>query len=278
MFPCSFFHHHIKSLPGYKNETSYILHKGISFCTRQKASLTLEASVLFPLATGFFVSILFFFQILQVQMCVEQALFYAGKKTALESCIVSSESALKLSAKAFFLYALEECEVPAKQIMGGVLGISLSTSESSDENIILKASYSMKLPISFFGKRYFSITQKNVFRKWNGRNIQENEQTLNSYVYVTPSGNAYHKTSSCRSLELSVQQTSIEQIENLRGADGQKYYPCSLCKTATSIRTVYYTKYGYLYHTDIQCSAIKRTVIKLSINEVGNKTPCKYCY
>lgn len=278
MFPCSFFHHHIESLPGYKNKISYLLHKGISFCTRQKASLTLEAAVVFPLATGFFVSILFLFQILQVQMCVEQALFYAGKKTALESCLVDSESTLKLSAKVFFLYALEEYEVPAKQIMGGVFGISLSSTEISDEDIRLKASYYMKLPIRFFGIRYFPITQKNVFRKWNGTNMGVDEQKGNSYVYVTPSGNAYHKTSSCRSLDLSIQKTSMEQIANLRGADGQKYYACSLCNTATSAGMVYYTKYGYLYHTDIGCSAIKRTILKRSINEVGSRTACKYCY
>ncbi len=215
---------------------------------------------------------------LQVQVCVENALLYAGKKTALESCLMTSESALMLSAKAFFVYALEECEVSDENIIGGVWGISLSASDISEEEITLKASYYMKLPIKFFKRTYFPITHENVFRKWNGENKGKTKEEISSYVYVTPSGNAYHKTSGCRSLDLSVEQVFIEQIEKLRGEDGQKYYPCSLCNGKKSVKNVYCTKYGYLYHMDINCSAIKRTILKIPITEIGNRTACKYCY
>ena len=276
---CNFFHYSIKSLPGYSNKKPYIFSKGASLCTYQKASYTMEAAILFPLAVGFFVSILFLFRILQVQSCVEQALFYAGKKTALESCLVSSEHGLSLSAKAFFLSALGESEISEQDIIGGIWGISLAKSEFTENEIILEASYYMKLPIEFFGKQYFPITQRNTFRKWNGEyGEQTTKEEVSSYVYVTPSGSAYHKTTTCRSLSLSIEQGNIAEMEALRGADGQKYYPCSMCSKNGTMKNVYYTKYGYLYHGDIYCSAIKRTITKIAITEVGGKSPCKYCY
>ena len=276
---CHFFHYSIKSLPGYSNKKSYIFSKGTSLCTYQKASYTIEAAILFPLVAGFFVSILFLFRILQVQHCVEEALFYAGQKTALESCLVNAEYGLSLSAKAFFLSALEEHEISKNDVIGGIWGISLANSEFSEEEILLEASYYMKLPIEFFGKQYFPITQKNIFRKWNGEyqgSGEEEDET--SYVYITPNGSAYHKTSECRSLDLSVEQVNFREIEGLRGADGQKYYPCSMCSKNGSMKNIYYTKYGYLYHGDIHCSSIKRTIVKVTISEVGGKSPCKYCY
>lgn len=276
---CNFFHYSIKSLPGYQKKKLHIFDKETSICIQQKASYTVEAAILFPLAAGFLVSILFLFRILQVQISVEEALIYAGKKTALESCLVTSEHTLMLSAKAFFLYAWKESGTSDKDIIGGSIGISLAGSEISENEIMLEASYYMKLPIDFFGKKYFPIKQEKNFRKWIGENQKsgENQEEI-AYVYITESGSAYHKTSECRSLCLSIEQILITEIGELRGYDGQKYYPCSMCSEKKNVKNVYYTKYGYLYHVDIQCSAIKRTIKKVSITEIGTKTPCKYCY
>uniref|UniRef100_UPI004056DAB8 hypothetical protein n=1 Tax=Agathobacter sp. TaxID=2021311 RepID=UPI004056DAB8 len=268
-----------KSLPGYKKKKGYGCCKEVFFCTRQKASYTLEAAVLFPLATGFLVSMLFFFQILQIQRDVEEAFLYAGKKTALESSMVSSETALALSAKSFFLYGLEQCGVPEEHIAGGKLGISLYGSDFSEEEITLQASYYIKLPIAFFGKKYFFVTHENTFQKWIG-DVERTGEELSegSYVYITPNGSAYHKTTGCRSLELSVQRILLEKIEELRGADGQKYYACSICKSDKAAAYVYYTKYGYLYHADTGCPAIKRTVLRIAFSEITTHAPCKYCW
>ena len=275
----NFFYHLIKSLPRHTKIKLHTRNKETSTCTCHKASYTLESAILFPLAAGFFVAILFLFRILQVQVFVEEALIYAGKKTALESSVVSSDHALLLSANAFFLYALGEHDISNRDVVGGIWGISLFGSDSTEEELVLKASYQMKLPINFFGKKYFTITHQNTFRKWNGvyANNKENEE-LSAYVYVTPSGNAYHKTSQCRTLDLSIQQIHIDKILTIRGEDGQKYYPCSMCSEQKRRMYVYYTKYGSLYHIDIHCSSIKRTILKIPITEIGNKKPCNYCY
>lgn len=276
---CNFFHYSIKSLPGYQKRKLHIFGKETSVCMQQKASYTIEAAILFPIAAGFLVSILFFFRILQVQSSVEQALVYAGKKTALESSFVNSEHTLMLSAKTFFLYAWEKIGTSDTDIVGGSFGLSLANSEISEDEIVLNVSYYMKLPISLFGKQYFFIKQEKHFRKWIGEyETDGNNQAETAYVYVTENGSVYHKTNTCRSLNLDVQQTAIAEIEKLRGYDGQKYYPCSMCSEKKNVKHVYYTNYGHLYHADIGCSAIKRTIKKIALAEVGIKTPCKYCY
>lgn len=276
----NFFYHLIKSLPRYAKIKLHTQNKETSICTYHKASYTLEAVILFPLAVGFFVSILFLFRILQVQILVEESLIYTGKKTALESSVISSDIALLASANAFFLDALGERNISNRDVVGGIWGVSLFGSDSTKEELVLKATYQMKLPIHFFGKKYFTITHENTFRKWNGASPRNNESSeeLSTYVYVTPSGNAYHKTSKCRSLDLSVEQIHINKIATLRGENGQKYYPCSMCSKSNKTTYVYYTKYGYLYHVDIACSSIKRTISKIPITEIGSKTPCNYCY
>ena len=54
-------------------------------CTCLKASYTLEAAVIFPLVAGFFVFILFFFRVIQVESQVKAALYYSSRMSALAS-------------------------------------------------------------------------------------------------------------------------------------------------------------------------------------------------
>ena len=246
-----------------------------SLCTFPKGSFTVEAAVVIPIAAFFLVSILFFLRIIQVQAVVDEALFYAGRKVAAESSITDSETALFLSAELYFLQIIEEYECIEDYVQYGSLGISLLNSDFSGEDILLRAEYGMKFPFSFFrfGKIY--LWQQNSFKKWTG----EGTVSVGNYVYISPSGEVYHASSDCRSIRLSVKQTPYSKIETLRGLDGQKYYPCSDCiENILPNTTVYYTEYGTLYHGDISCSALKRTVIKIPLADVGNRRKCRYCY
>lgn len=254
----------------------HIKNQRASFCTCRKASYTLEAAVVIPLVAGYLVTLLFFFSILEIQCEVDEALLYAGRKTAVESSMVDSEEALLLSAEAYMLYALQENSLIEKYIKHGVWGISLWKSEFEGEEIVLRADYVVKLPISFGGIGQVELSSQNCFRKWTGDRVPETEGT---FVYVTASGEAYHANLSCRSVNLSVKSTTIDAISFLRGKDGQKYYECSWCEWESSSRErVYYTDYGTLYHKDIGCSAIKRTVEKIELEDVGDKRPCSFCY
>ena len=247
-----------------------------SFCICPRASYTLEAAVVIPLLAGYLVTLLFFFSILEIQCEVDEALLYAGRKTAVESSVVDSQEALFLSAEAYLVHALKENTQIERFVKNGIWGVSLLGSEFEGDDIVLKANYVVKLPISFLGLGEIQLSSQNCFRKWTGdREIEEE----GDYVYVTPNGEAYHGNLACRSLNLSTKACTLEEIFALRGADGQKYYECTWCDWEDSNRErVYYTEYGVLYHKSISCSALKRTVDKIKLEDVGDRHPCSFCY
>lgn len=247
-----------------------------SFCICQRASLTVEAAITIPLVTGFMVIILFFFRVLQVQAEVEEAVFFAGRAIAVESNMTNSKEELLLSAKGFLLSALEESQVVQDYVEGGSWGISLAKSEFQEKEILLQADYRMSLPISFFGRKEIELTSQNRFIKWIGDTTQGEEE---NWVYITPNGTVFHATPDCRTLDLSVQEALWSEIEKIRGKNGQKYYPCSGCiEKDRVLAIVYYTDYGTLYHQELSCSALKRTIIKIAREDVQERRECSYCY
>lgn len=247
-----------------------------SFCTCIRGSYTLEAAVVIPLAAAYVVTILFFFTILEIQCKVDEALLYAGRKTAVESCTIDSEEALFVSAEAYLLYALQEDKIIETYVKHGSLGIQLWKSDFQGETIALYAEYIVKLPISFLGVGELRLSSQNKFRKWTGDRVLED---AGNYVYVALSGEVYHKSLSCRSINLSVQSTSIEKISSLRGKNGQKYKECTRCTWKDERKErVYYTDYGEWYHKYIGCSSIKRTVEKIRMEDIGERRPCSFCY
>ena len=251
------------------------LNRETSLCICQKASYTVEAVVIIPLMAAFFASILFCFRILQIQVTVEEALVYAGRKTAVESSVVASEDVLLASAKGYFLYALKDNLVVEEYVRGGVLGIFLLGSDCDEEVLTLRASYEVTMPIAFWKIGRIPLYSTNSFQKWNGdQNIVSEEE----WVYITDNGTVYHTALSCQTLDLSLREVEFSQIERERGKDGQKYYACSHCCIGKDEgKTVYCTDYGTLYHRELSCRYLKRTVKRISREEVGERLLCSFC-
>ena len=247
-----------------------------SFCTCQKGAYTLEAAIVIPLIAMYLVTVLSFFPILKIQCAVDEALLYAGRKTAVESSVAEAEELLFLSAEAYMLYALQDNLLIEKYVKNGVWGIELWKSIFYGEEIILQAEYTISLPFSFGKLGEIRLTSQNRFRKWSNGKLEEDFEDC---VYVTPNGKVYHANLNCRSIRISVKSATIGEIGNLRGKDGQCFYECSQCKWKSDEKErVYYTDYGTLYHKDIACSAIKRTIEKIRLENVGERRPCSYCY
>ena len=247
-----------------------------SFCACHSGSYTLEAAVVVPLLAGYLVTILFFFFILEMQCAVDEALLYAGRKTAVESSIVDSEEVLLLSAEGYMLSVLHGNPLLERYVKHGVWGISILESEFDEEYIVLKAEYVVKLPISFGKVGQIRLSSQNRFHKWTGDKTVVSDETV---VYVTPNGEVYHSSLTCRSINLKVRTATIKEIPNLRGADGQKYYECTRCIWDDENKErIYYTDYGVRYHKSISCSALKRSVEKIDLKDVGDRRPCSFCY
>lgn len=251
--------------------------KGTSFCACQNASLTIEAVVVFPLVTGFLLSILFFFRVLFVQEAVEEALVYAGRAAAVESCLTDAEEVLFLSAEGLFKYALLKDKNVDSYVSGGVLGVSLLGSEFSGKEIELQANYMVKFPIEFFGWQGIWLRSKNNFVKWKGDLYFGTTQE--TWVYITETGSVYHKNTECRSLDLRIQEGKLTEISLYRGKNGQKYYPCNKCmEDIHGNQNVYFTDYGSLYHGKLSCSALKRTIKRVLLSQVEGRRACSFCY
>lgn len=248
-----------------------------SFCVYRKASMTVEAAVVIPLTMGFLLTILFFFRVLFVQTCVEEALVYTGRAIAVESCLTDTEEALFLSAEGILNYKLSQENDIKRYVIGGALGVSLLGSQMSGKEILLIANYMVKIPIEFFGQKGIWLTSENSFVKWKGDLYTGTSE--GEWVYITETGSVYHKNTSCRSLDLSIQEGLLKEISLYRGVNGQKYYPCDRClKNLHEIQVVYFTDYGNLYHGEISCSALKRTITKVLLSQVGNRRECSFCY
>lgn len=252
--------------------------KETSFCICHKASLTMEAIIVIPVAAGFLIMMLFFFRVIQVQATVEEALIYAGRKTAVESSILDTEFLQFASAETYLLWALKDEPVIARYVDNGSLGVVLLGSDFEGNRIVLQANYRVKLPITMFGIDGISLWSRNVFRKWVG-DMPVSDAEGETWVYVTPEGEVYHSIASCRAIKRSIHKEYLKIVQELRGANGQRYYACSYCAgESTEIDIVYYTDYGALYHRKIDCKYIKRTVNKQALSEVEDRRPCSYCY
>lgn len=249
--------------------------KGTSFYACQRASLTIEAAVVVPIMIGFLVSILFLFRVLQVQVAIEETLLFVGRELAVESCMLDSQEALLLAAEGHMLETLSDYEIVSQYVKYGKYGIYLGKSDFSGEDIILCAEYEVKLPVNFFEINSLSLSNVNRFRKWSGA---KSSKEVGKYVYVTATGRVYHLNLDCRVLDLSVCNAEKSEIDKIRGADGQKYYPCEKCMDNKDTgQIVYYTQYGTRYHKEVSCSALKRYVKKILISDIGDMKGCSFC-
>ena len=157
-----------------------------------------------PVLACFFVSVLFFFRIMQIQLEVQRALDDTGRKLAVCATTVSSDgAALPGMAEALLLREMADRTEAETYITGGKFGISLIGSDFSGEEITLRAAYHIRLPIRIFWLWDFAMKQRADCRKWTGWSAAEGSDE-DQWVYVTQTGTVYHREYSCTHLELSI--------------------------------------------------------------------------
>ena len=248
-------------------------------CTCKKASFTVEAALVLPLLACFFSCILFFFQIMQVQLSVQKVLEDTGRRLAvLASTETKEDIAYESVAKLLFYVDLKEQEEVEKFVVGGALGIVLIASESEGDYVSLEVNYGMKFPINLLGKQVVWINQKAFFRKWTGWHVKDITCPENVWVYVTPNGSAYHQRKSCPYLALSIREVELSEVRWLRNLDGTRYRECKSCMEKKGGKVVYLTDYGERYHYDLACGGLKRTIYTRRLSEVENRDACTKCW
>ena len=264
------------ALPGKKEPGSY---KGTPRCACCPAVLTVEAALILPLLSAFFVSVLFFFRVMQVELEVQKALDDTGRQLAvsLDSDENQTVTGLVL-ARALFAKELAGREITDTYIHGGNTGITLMGSRFTEDEVYLSASYQIFLPIRIFWKWELPLRQKAVCRRWTGWNGTATDGNGDTWVYITETGQVYHTVSACTHLVLSVQSVRREELGMLRNEAGGRYEACLLCGDVKNAwGKVYITNQGGSYHNDLNCSGLKRTVMLVRLSEVGARRLCSRC-
>lgn len=275
----------IKSLPESMNIISSLPKtqntKGIPRYTRFAAVYTLEAAVIFPLLACFFVCILFFFRVMQVQIQVQGAVTEVGRimaAAAVDKEQTGTELVSLAAAKALLLKELKDCEQVEHYVAGGSAGVSIIGSKLEGNYIDLRAVTTVRFPIRVFRKQNVRVQQRVKCRKWTGWNGVVQDDEGEEWVYVAETGTVYHLTKECSHLSLSIQTVETDSLEQLRNQNGGIYHECHLCADKNvSTKYRYITKQGDRYHYDLNCSGIKRTVLKIRLSEVGTRSPCSRC-
>lgn len=250
-------------------------------CHRIKASFTVEAAVVLPIVLIVCVMMLYFFRLLQVETCIQSAINYAARETAVYAGELTgtsaegSEALLRLKAKGKVRKYIKNSGCDCSFIERGISGLSFAKSEYTGEEIFLCVTYRFHIPLTFLGRKSFTVTQSSAAHKWTGRQDEDLDET-GTWVYITETGTAYHKTDACSYLKLSVKSVSKAQVKEMRNKNGGKYYPCSVCR-GEAWGTVYVTDYGTVYHALPECRGLKRTIYHVRLESLNGYHPCGKC-
>ncbi len=158
------------------------------------------------------------------------------------------------------------------------------TDSKREEEIDLIANYKLRIPLPLFNLQKFAITQRVKGRKFVGsqdllclkRGEDEGEQNKR-YVYITETGTVYHLTLECSSLKLKIIQCSKDEVATRRNQSGGKYKKCEkCCSQDIELSSVYICEDGDRFHSILECSGLKRTIHRVSFDEVIEKM--RACY
>ena len=257
------------------------------------ASVTVEASLVLPIFIFSFVNILGAFDILKLQCDMEAALHQAGSQimetAALSRIGGDGEGEDKVKGALSAIYAgkrtksyLGENYLTHSPIVGGASGVSFKESLlSSDKDVIdIIVSYKVHPMFGIAAFTNFGVESRFYGHTFTGYSPSgygtEEADESEEMVYITKTGHSYHRSLGCSHLKLHIRSASRESVGAERSKDGSKYYPCEYCGSR-NCSTVYITDYGNRYHSNINCSRLKRGIRTVPISEVGGRTPCSEC-
>lgn len=157
----------------------------------------------------------------------------------------------------------------AKKIGIAVSGMPMTESAEITIYKTAKAEPYGSLPFRIETQR----TEKAVCRAWIGFTELKQQEI---YVYVTPEGSVYHLQRDCTHLSLSIRCVTKKEADVSKNEYGQSYRACEFCGEQAGA-LVYITSEGDCYHSDRSCVGLKRTVLRIPIRQIGQRSCCIRC-
>ncbi len=258
-----------------------------------EGSLTVEAALVIPIFLFAVTAVLSFTDILRLQMKMDSAMTQCAKELAVYGYAGESIAGEVLDDIPFPEGTLFSETYVRNRVISELGQDYLSRSPANGSGTIhflgsrIMENDRIELDAAYYVTPYFALSPKSGFltgnhavaRAFTGYdNLSAvNEKDREEFVYITPEGEAYHKSRGCHYLDLSIEKVFIEDISGIRNAEGGIYHACPLCKGAGNGTTVFVTNYGNRYHRDVLCSGLKRTVEMVPISETGGRHPCAKC-
>lgn len=239
-----------------------------------KASLTVEAALVLPVFIFAVLSVIYINQLLLYEEEVQWALVGTGKEISVEYAAFQNNMVLTP------VYAMAKFE----QHLDEKTAVNLWRSKFDEESgeIILRADYVQKIPFPIINRNVFTFCDQYRTRTFTGviTRMTDEEAGEEETVYVTETGNVYHRSLECTYLKLSISQVKYEDLEYLRSQSGEKYYACEGCCKAAGVfsgQDIYICNYGNRFHISRTCKKIKRSIRQVKRSQVGQMLPCSKC-
>lgn len=279
----------------------------------KKASLTVEASLVLPIFLYAAMAFLYFFQIFMVQEEIQCGISEMGLDIAKGAYIIqdfSDDSHMKnhtitgqsinefndlsdlmniiyhsFLLKQFSKNYLNEGMINNSCIYGGFEGLDFGYSKvlEEDEHIDIIVQYKVNIPIRIFALSEIPMLQRVKVRGWTGHHVKaryttDEQKEEEDIVFITETGTVYHLKRDCTYLKLKISNT-VGIPDSQRNSNGAKYYSCERCITGEEdISGIFYiTTEGTRYHSSVNCSSLKRTIIEVHLSEVNGRNLCKRC-
>ncbi len=266
----------------------------------QNASLTVEASVAFPI---FFFAVMYLIQmfwVLRAEVMIAEAGITAAREAAAYSYVAErladgenavAETVLNIfdqkivrdvGMTAMFHACCDKGILEQARVAQGFSGIWVNT-EVFGEMTRAEIYYRVRPAdvLTKGGGKFYVM--RLVYRDWTGEGELQEEPDEGAEeketVYMTEHGRVYHKKRTCSYIKIDVTPVLSERVGEERNTSGAKYYACEFCKPVLrSGSQVYITEYGTRYHAVSTCSAIKRNVKECSLDDVKATYPaCSRC-
>lgn len=245
--------------PIYVSETSFIVSPAIIdsitvifrkakrtfLSTHLKGSITVEASIVLPLFIFTLISIIYFFNLIFIQINMQIQLENVAKSINASTCITTgmdvnlsdSENSLMenviidaagtIAINTLFINEDIKSFADNTLIVNGSEGLSFLGSDVTNTDYPLKLLLSYKVRMPFIPEDIFTfnITHQCYFKAFNGKKLAKTVLENVFFVYVTEDGEYYHTGKMCSHL---ARYTFIENLDTLK-----KNYPdirqCSFC-------------------------------------------------
>ncbi len=242
-----------------------------------RASITIEASLVIPI---FLFAVLCFIYTMEIQVLQTQIRFAvenAAKEEAAQVSVIPVVNTVRLQRN--IVEQIGKDRLDHSIIINGAEGIRCNQSYLSifNDEIHVKAKYSIRLPFPEFTRIEMPLRQEMVVKAWTGKQNKNKEQGADEIVYITKYGSVYHESETCTYLAPKISYVSYKEVGKLRNRYGEKYKRCTKCSYGKPISGVYISEHGNKYHNSLNCSGLKRSIYAVKKSEVGGRKGCSKC-